>query len=70
MSLQEIIVIAIVFFCVNYVGIRLLKYFRSIKNNDNPCTNCSGCDLRRMMDQKKQDCKENGKEKNKNSCCK
>lgn len=70
MSLQEIIVIAIVFFCVNYVGVRLLNYFRSIKNNDNPCAGCSGCDLRRMMDQKKKECKEKNPKENKKSCCK
>lgn len=63
MSLQEIIVIAIVFFCVNYIGVRLLNYFRSAKNNDTPCTRCSGCDLRRIMNQKEKECKEKSSKK-------
>lgn len=69
MSLQEIIVIAIVFFCVNYIGIRIVKYFRNTKNNKNPCTNCtSGCDLQRMMRKKQEECK-NIKQKPKKNCC-
>ncbi|MEG2514292.1 MAG: FeoB-associated Cys-rich membrane protein [Bacteroidaceae bacterium] len=57
MSLQEIIVIAIVFFCVNYVGYSIFRYFKNAKENKNPCANCSsGCDLKRMMDEKKKEC--------------
>lgn len=57
MSLQEIIVIAIVFFCVNYIGIRVVNYFRNIKQGKNPCATCtSGCELKRMYEEKKEEC--------------
>jgi len=59
MSLQELIVSAIVFFCVFYVGNRIVLFFRNSNNNENPCANCtSGCELRDMMEKKKQQCRE------------
>ena len=59
MSLQELIVSAIVFFCVFYVGNRIVLFFRNSNNNENPCSSCtSGCELRDMMEKKKQQCSE------------
>jgi hypothetical protein len=69
MSLQELIVSAIVFFCVFYVGNRIVLFFRNSNNNENPCSSCtSGCELRDMMEKKKQQCREQKKGKKK-SCC-
>lgn len=69
MSLQEIIVIAIVFFCVNYVGIRIVNYFRNVKSGKNPCASCtSGCELQRMLEEKKEKCSKIQQKPNKNCC--
>ncbi|NDV66859.1 hypothetical protein [Bacteroides sp. 224] len=69
MSVQEIIVALIVFLCVAEVIRRTLKFFRSPKNNENPCANCvGGCDLKRIMDEKKQNCGAIQK-KNDEKCC-
>lgn len=70
MNLQDILVIVIVIVCILYAGIRMTKYFRSVRKGDNPCENCvSGCDLRRMMNEKQKECSKNNRKSNKN-CCK
>lgn len=69
MSLQELIVSAIVFFCVFYVGNRIVNFFKGANRNDNPCANCTtGCELRDLMEKKKQICREEQKSKRKNCC--
>ncbi len=58
MSLQEIIVLVIVLFCVFYVGKHIAFYFKNANSNKNPCDSCSsGCELRNMMNKKKEECK-------------
>jgi len=40
-----------------------------MKEEDNPCAHCTnGCDLKRMMEEKQQRCKDKLKKKKK-SCC-
>ena len=69
MSVQEIIVILIVFLCVAEIGRRTIKFFRSTKNDDSPCANCvGGCDLKRIIDMKKQNCKAIQKRDSKKCC--
>ncbi len=55
--MQEIIVLLIVLACVNYAAIRIIFYFYKLKNGDNPCEKCSGCDLKQALDTKKEFCK-------------
>lgn len=69
MTIQEWIVALIVLLCVIEVGRRILRFFRSAKNNANPCANCAGgCDMKRMFDEKQQKCRENQKKGNKKYC--
>lgn len=69
MTTQEWIVALIVLLCLVEVGRRIIRFFRSTKRKQNPCANCTtGCDLKRMFDEKQQECKANSK-KNKKKCC-
>jgi hypothetical protein len=69
MTIQEWIVAIIVLLCVMEAGRRILRFFRSAKDDDNPCANCSGeCDLKRLSDKKRQKCTENQKKGNKKCC--
>ena len=69
MTVQEWIVAAIVLLCAIEVGRRVWRFLRLAKDDDNPCANCvGGCDLKRMMDNKQQKCKENLKIENKKCC--
>lgn len=69
MNLQDIIVIAIVFICVLYVGRHIMNYFRAAQKGENPCAGCaSGCDLKRLMDEKKRDRAKNNRKKKKKCC--
>lgn len=68
--MQSIIVITVVIACILYAGIRMAKFFRSVSKGGNPCENCAtGCDLRRMMDEKQRECTKNNRN-NKKNCCK
>jgi len=69
MTIQEWIVAIIVLLCAVEIGRRTIRFFRSAKNNDNPCANCvGGCDLKRMLDEKQQKCRENQGKGNKKCC--
>lgn len=69
MTTQEWIVAFIVLLCLVEVRRRVIRFFRSTKRKQNPCANCTtGCDLKRMFDEKQQECKGNDK-KNKKKCC-
>lgn len=69
LTFQEWIVAVIVFICVILVVNRIIHFFRSAKNNENPCAGCvNGCDLKKMLDEKQQKCKEDLKKKNKKCC--
>lgn len=68
MSVQDWIVILIVLFCVAVAGRWIVRFFRSVKNNENPCANCAtGCDLKRALEEKQKACKKDLTEKSKKS---
>lgn len=68
-GVQEIIVIAVVCFCLSFVGRRLFLFFKGTASGKNPCANCaSGCELRRILEEKKQECIKNQHKKKKNCC--
>ena len=47
----------------------IYNFFRSTKNNENPCASCaSGCELKRQLDKKQQECKVTKKHPKKNCC--
>ncbi len=70
MTLQDVIVYIIVACCFFWVIRRTLFWWRRAEKNDNPCASCvSGCDLKRMMDEKRRECQINQKATDK-KCCK
>lgn len=69
MNWQELIVWILVIVCVVEIVRRVILFFQRTKENDNPCATCStGCDLKRMMDEKQQECRQERKKPNKNCC--
>lgn len=69
MNVQEIIVAVLVLICLGIVLRKIFLFFKHAEENDNPCANCSsGCDLRQMMDEKKQQCRKESTQKKKNCC--
>lgn len=69
MTWQEIIVGIIVLICLIEVTRRTIRFFRTARDNDNPCASCStGCDLKRMFDEKQQQCKSGQKPPDKKCC--
>lgn len=70
MNWQNIIVIIVVLLCAIEVARRVLRFFCSAKNDDNPCASCtSGCDLKKMFDKKQQECGSKQKKGNANKKC-
>jgi hypothetical protein len=67
---QDWIVSLIVILCVGRVGLSLWNLYKKTKQSaDNPCTHCSQpCDIKRLYDQKKENCCL-GDKKTKKSCC-
>lgn len=66
---QEIITYLILSACVLWVGKRIYQSIKQAKEEDNPCAHCaSGCDLKRMMEEKQRQCKDKSRKKKK-SCC-
>lgn len=72
MSWQDWVVAVIILLCVIELFRRVLRFFRPSKENESPCSNCpTGCELKRMMDEKQRDCSKNSKnhkKENKNCC--
>ncbi len=67
--MQEIIIYVILSACVLWVGKRIHKSIKQMKEDDDPCAHCaSGCDPKRMMEAKRRQCKDKSREKKK-SCC-
>lgn len=57
MSWQGIIVGIVVLLCLIEVVRRVLRFFRSTAKNNDPCAGCPNeCELKRMLDAKKQTC--------------
>lgn len=66
---QELIVAFLIIFCLIRVIYGIYIFFHRAKNDENPCANCvSGCELKRQLDKKKQECGKNQKDSNKNCC--
>lgn len=54
MTWQDWAVGVIVLLCVAVVARRVVCFFRSARDNNNPCANCAtGCELKRMRDKMK-----------------
>jgi hypothetical protein len=69
MTIQDWIVALIVLLCAIEIGRRIVRFFRPAKNDDNPCANCvSGCDLKRLSDEKPQIYRKDQKKGNKKCC--
>lgn len=66
---QEWIVGLLLLLCAVRIGMSIYSFFRRTKENSNPCENCaSGCELKRLYDEKRTDCSKDQKKKKK-SCC-
>lgn len=67
---QEWVVGVLVVLCAFRIIYSVFVFFRRTKENKNPCATCvSGCDLKDMMEKKREECK--GKEKvQRKKCCK
>lgn len=66
---QECIVAISVGICVLWIMHNIYLFFHRIKKKQNPCDNCvSGCELKKMMDKKKEECIERDKKIKKNCC--
>lgn len=67
---QEWAVALVLLCCAFWVGRYLRSFFLSDKKKSSPCDSCvTGCDIKRLYDQKQKDCVA-GKQKEKKSCCK
>ena len=66
---QECVVAVLLVLCVIRIVYGIYNFFRRTKNNENSCANCaSGCELKRQLDKKQQECKET-KSHSKKNCC-
>ena len=55
--------------CVIRIGMSVYAFFRRAKEGGNPCDTCAtGCDLKRLLDEKRAECGK-GRKKKKKSCC-
>ncbi len=54
---QEIVVAVILVCCIALIGRNIFHFFKKVKKKGNPCESCvSGCDLKRQLDKKRQEC--------------
>ncbi len=66
---QEWVVGLLIVLCVVRVAYGILRFFRRAKSGENPCASCaSGCELKRQLDKKQQECKATQKPPKKNCC--
>lgn len=66
---QEWVVALLIVLCVARMVYGIYNFFCSTKNNENPCASCaSGCELKRQLDKKQQECKVTKKHPKKNCC--
>ena len=69
MNWQEWVVGLLIVLCVVRLVYSLRLFFRRARNNDNPCANCaSGCELKDMMEKRKDECREKKRSTKKNCC--
>ena len=68
MNWQQWAVAILLLLCIVRIGWGIYAFFRRTKENGNPCANCvTGCDLKRLMDEKRAECSATKKEKKKKS---
>ncbi|MGL4520919.1 MAG: hypothetical protein ACRCUJ_14945 [Phocaeicola sp.] len=61
MELQEIIVFAILFLCIGFIGIRIYHSFNKINQGESPCSSCdSECALKHQSMQNRAKKKKTG----------
>lgn len=66
---QEWVVAILLLLCVVRIGMSVYSFFRCTKEKGNPCASCaSGCDIKRLYDEKRDECRK-GSKKAKKSCC-
>lgn len=66
---QEWIALALVALCVLRMLYGFLQFFRRARKSQSPCDSCvSGCELKDMLDKKRQECVEAPKNKKKKCC--
>ncbi|WP_373786972.1 hypothetical protein [Bacteroides heparinolyticus] len=66
---QELAVAFLLLLCLIRIGMSLYSFFRRSEQNENPCAGCAtGCDLKRLLDEKRGECEVERKKKKK-SCC-
>lgn len=69
MNWQQWVVAILLLLCIVRIGWGIYTFFRRTKENSNPCANCvTGCDLKRLMDEKRAACSVTKKEKKKKCC--
>lgn len=69
MNWQQWVVALLLLLCAVRIGWGFYTFFRRTKKSDNPCANCvTGCDLKRLMDDKRAECGTKKKDKKKNCC--
>ena len=69
MNWQQWAVAILLLLCIVRIGWGIYAFFRRTIDNGNPCANCvTGCDLKRLMDEKHVECSATKKEKKKKCC--
>lgn len=63
---QEWVVGGLLLLCVVLMGRHICSFFHQTKETGNPCDNCaSGCELKRLLDEKRAKCGDVQKKKKK-----
>ena len=66
---QEWVVGIVVVACLLYVLLGIYRFFCKVRKKDNPCASCiSGCELKHLLEQKKEECRKS-KSASKKKCC-
>ena len=66
---QEWVVGVLLLLCAVRIGMSVYSFFHRSKENSSPCDSCaSGCELKKLYDEKRAECGKATKKKKK-SCC-
>ena len=66
---QQIVVIILLTLCVIRIALSIYTFFRKTNDKANPCDTCpTGCELKNMLDKKRDEC-HNSRKENKKKCC-
>lgn len=59
---QEWVVALLLLCCLYWIARRIRMFFRRMNEKNNPCANCvTGCDIKRLYDEKRSACGKNQK---------